>query len=608
MIKLTRSIPIATVFLAAITLEAVSVLPEEEATAIRWANPNPLHTFATPVSLLLFDPRLDVQYRNFPEAQADITVRGSTFDQIGFQIGAASLVDPQTGHYASELPVGLRFLSPPQLLTGSDHALSGAPRSVATVRYRWAPVSPSFFLEAGLGEFGLNRQSLYFGTDIAGADALSFDLDFARSEANGGIPFSDHRFHRYGGRLQWRGETSQTDFFAGYQSKFFGLPNLYAAPFNSPEAENLQTTLYLVNHRALIGLWETETALAFRRNKDDYDFNRFNPGAGNPFQHETKLWSGAFEGERALGPGSLLLRLSGSADSITSTSLTNSFQSHSQYTLATGYRLAAGDDDRWQLTGGLRFDGSNRFSDEISPFGALEYALSRETDRAETIGLSYARSTQTPGYTAIGSPPAGLFGGNPNLDRERADEVALFWEKRLSRSFFRTDVFYRWDTDLVDWVFNPASPNARQARPVDLTTFGAEARTGLSFSDLELSLAYAWLQKSSDLSDQQGNPLASFYAFNYPLHRATLSAVYQPFTSVTVRWDQSFRYQADNLLRRSSRTAWHGYLTLTWQLPKPTGMALTIGVDNLFNSRYEFLPGTPSAPRSVAATLSWLLW
>ena len=58
-----------------------------------------------------------------------------------------------------------------------------------------------------------------------------------RSESDGSIALGDSRFDRINGRIQLAGTSSQTDFFAGYQKKFFGWPNLYT-PFNSPAWEN----------------------------------------------------------------------------------------------------------------------------------------------------------------------------------------------------------------------------------------------------------------------------------------------------------------------------------------------------------------------------------
>src|SRR3954468_3323489 len=89
------------------------------------ANQTPVATFAMPVSGLRFEPRVDVQARNLPEGQADVTIRGGGFENTGFKLGALSLYDPQTGHYFAEIPVAPAMLQTPRVLTGAENALAG---------------------------------------------------------------------------------------------------------------------------------------------------------------------------------------------------------------------------------------------------------------------------------------------------------------------------------------------------------------------------------------------------------------------------------------------------------------------------------------------------
>ena len=69
------------------------------------ANIRSAATYKSLVSNLDFDPRMDIQSRNMAEAQGDINIRGGTFEGTGIKVGAASLIDPQTGHYSTELPI-----------------------------------------------------------------------------------------------------------------------------------------------------------------------------------------------------------------------------------------------------------------------------------------------------------------------------------------------------------------------------------------------------------------------------------------------------------------------------------------------------------------------
>ena len=66
-----------------------------------------------------------MQARNMAEAQGDLSIRGGTFENTGIQVGSATIMDPQTGHYTTELPIAPEMLAEPKVLTGADNALRG---------------------------------------------------------------------------------------------------------------------------------------------------------------------------------------------------------------------------------------------------------------------------------------------------------------------------------------------------------------------------------------------------------------------------------------------------------------------------------------------------
>src|SRR5580700_7960430 len=90
--------------------DATTSLPPITVYSPSVANQSPAGTFAMPVSALRFEPLVDIEPRNMAEAQSDVTIRGDTFENTGMQIGALSIVDPQTGHYLMELPIAPSML------------------------------------------------------------------------------------------------------------------------------------------------------------------------------------------------------------------------------------------------------------------------------------------------------------------------------------------------------------------------------------------------------------------------------------------------------------------------------------------------------------------
>ena len=116
--KLPRAV-LALLVLGPATLRAAAPVTQLDPLTVaspRVANQAPGGTFAMPVSVLRYEPRVDLQARNLVEGQADLTLRGGTFESTGWALGAVSLGAPQTGHYLAELPVDPAMLTPPQLL------------------------------------------------------------------------------------------------------------------------------------------------------------------------------------------------------------------------------------------------------------------------------------------------------------------------------------------------------------------------------------------------------------------------------------------------------------------------------------------------------------
>lgn len=570
----------------------------------RVANQDPVATFAAPVSALRFEPGVDLQSRNFAEAQADLTLRGGTFETAGVSVGAVSLLDPQTGHYLLELPVPPSMLGAPSLVSGPALAASSLNATSGAVTYGWRPVRAGGQVGAGWGPQATRRQEFQAGATRmtgAGGARLGAEIAWAHSESAGAVVDGDHGFDRVAGRLQRVSGLAQTDLFAGYQAKAFGWPNLYT-PFNSPEAENLQTVLFALNHRiAGPGQDYAEFGAYHRRNKDDYAFNRRAPvGPVHPFQHTTWV-SGAAAGGRASGTSAALAwRAEVLADEIHSTSLT-----FGRYRTRTLVKLALVPEwsfgavpEATTVRAGVAYDDGNRHGGALGPVAEVSRNFSSGTWRRVSVGLS--RTSQVPGYTALNASAAsGLFRGNPNLGRSRADEIQAALEGRWSEWDVRAEVFHRQDDALVDWTFR-RGVTARLARPVDVSTSGAGLLARRSWGRSDVVLGYTGLTKRPDYRGEVVD--GSFYALNYARHRLTAAATLRLGGGWEVRSDHVLRLQADNPLRVvGGRQAWQAALGLAWRPPAWRGPEFSVSVENLGQSRFQEVPAVPAAPRQWVA-------
>ena len=571
------------------------------------ANQAPAWTFAMPVSALRYEPLVDIEPRNMAEAQADVTIRGDLFDNTGLQLGALSVFDPQTGHYLMELPVAPSMLGSPEILTGANHAIETMNSMAGAVAYEWRPIGNTGFASAAIGNDGLDREELYQGWSGTGADHLAGDADWARSAGNGTVPFGDLDFDRADARLEWVMPGSITDLFAGYQASFFGWPDLYT-PFNSDETENLQTVLVDANNRTSFGGGDyIESGVFYRRNKDDYAFDRFAPlGPIHPYQHTTWEYGAGFGGHFEASGIFYDYHAEDTSDALRSTSLIYGpyhDRTLEKYALVPGKSWAY-DGGTMTLRAGATYDGSNREGGAFSP--VTELAQAWNTGVVQRIYASYSTTTEMPDYTALdSSPTAGLFLGNPNLIRQTSHDTEIGLSGGVWGWTGHAAVFYRDDDNLIDWTYT-AGEFGRSASPVDVETEGLELEARQSWRLVSVVLGYTALAKSSDYL---GAPVtASFYALNYARQRLTAALVLRLTETVEIRMDNCARIQEPDALRiQGGNDALTSSLGLDWHPQSLRKLEFLMQIDNLWNSAFQAVPGVPASRRqlSFGANYGW---
>jgi len=576
------------------------------------ANTKPVGTISSLVSNLEYDPRIDLQSRNMAEAQADVTIRGGIFENTGFRVGNATVLDPQTGHYVAEIPIAQEMLSNANVLTGADNALLGVNSSVGTVSRDWKTIKTSGNVSTGVGNNNFNLQRIYSGVSMALGDSkdwtIGFEAEYSRSESDGTIENGDHDFQRGSGRIQLVGPSSQTDLFFGSQKKFFGWPNMYT-PFNVNETEDLKTRLLILNHKQYYGTDSTfEISTYYRNHNDHYVFSRENPDIFEAF-HETNVKSIAISGRHSQ-TASFALNYSTQfiADNIESTTLENNFTSRHYYKLSVlpEYRMNLQNDQQLTFRIGATFDDTNRDDSETSLISDITWNIINADDTSQTLYISYAETSQVAGYTAIGgSNTRGLFRSNYDLERETTKNIELGLVLEQETWNIDSAIFYRQDNDLTDWTYSLASTFARSANPVDIETLGLELLAIKRFKSVEMITSYTFLHKSEKYGAVDID--ASFYALNYPDHRVTLGFIWRPIDIVEVRIDNEWRKQEENMLRNGDEDALFTHITLNISPSQFKGLDILLAADNIWNESFEEIPGTPGRGEqyTISATYSW---
>jgi vitamin B12 transporter len=607
-------------------LPALTVMGQET------ANQRPASTYESPISNLEFDPRVDMQVRNITEAQGDISIRGGTFEETGVQIGSVTLLDPQTGHYNTELLMAPEMLGEPKVLTGADNAMRGFNSNAGTVSYSWSEITKGGSLTIGGGDHNLNFQRIH--NALTGTYGNSKDwtwgaeIEGARSESDGTIPNGDHAFDRTSGRIQLLGPDSQTDLFAGYQDKFYGWPGMYSTK-NYDETEDYQIRLFSLNHKQEYDEGHLELSGFYKRLSDHFILDRTTLPAATYYhydaQHETTVHGFSLSGKHQINENFSINHFGQyTYDKMDDSKVLGAFVERPTWHLKNGdftdrqyYKLSLVPEYKKFLDknevitykAGVAWDDTNRDKQRFSPIAEISWSKTENEKNSENIYLSYSESTQVLGYGAIGgSTDSGTFRSTRDLRRSVSKNLELGYKLTKDAWKLNTAIFQRRDYDLVDWTFDSNWTSYRKANHVDVKTFGFEIIASRQLHNFEAICSYAYLKKSEDYADP--SVLGSFYALNYPVHRITIGAIWNPIDSIELRMDNEWREQRDNLVRRekgSPNRATVSHFAASYYPKRFEDLELFVAFEKPWEKDFQEIPGIAAKGDqfSFGATYSW---
>lgn len=218
---------------------------------------------------------VDVRTRGANGVQADIGIRGGTFDQTLILVNGIKISDPQTGHHSLNLPVDLgnieriEVLKGPGARTFGQNAFSGAV-SIVTAKPK------ASFLRVGAqgGDFALWGVKAS-GAVVSGENSHYMAVNYDRSD--GYKHNTDYTIFNafYNGKISLG--MGKLELLGGFTDKSFGANGFYASPAFTEQYESIQTGLAALSFRTLLGKMSFETRAYYRQNDDEYIFVRADP-------------------------------------------------------------------------------------------------------------------------------------------------------------------------------------------------------------------------------------------------------------------------------------------------------------------------------------------
>ncbi|HEX5581627.1 MAG TPA: TonB-dependent receptor [Gemmatimonadaceae bacterium] len=409
-------------------------------------------------------------------ASADLSIRGSSFEQVGVLVDGVRVSDEQTGHFDLDLAVPLAAVERIEVLRGAGSALYGpdAVGGVVNVVTRRVPSGDG----AGGGRVEASARGGSFGTGAAslaahgaaGGVRVSAAGDYQRSD--GHRAGTDYEMVQARAAAVREGRLGAFQLDAGLGLRAFGADGFYGA-YPSHERTTSATAAARWEAPERAG-WRVTTVVNARRHGDRFTLYRTNPAA---YQNRHASWQAGSEvvARRAgAGPLALALGAEGYGAWLDSERLGDHRERR-----AAAFAEATATTRRVGANAGLRADWSSEYGAVVTP----SLAVRVEASDAVALRASASGGHRNPTWTdRFYSDPANV--GDPALRPERfwAGEVGAQWSP-ASRVGVDAVAWVRRADRLIDWarpVGAPASEPWRTRNVEDATFTGLELSARLA--------------------------------------------------------------------------------------------------------------------------------
>ncbi len=520
---------------------------------------------------------IKVSERGTPGSQADLSMRGSTYDSVLLLVDGVRMHDPQTGHFTFDLPYDLNTVDHIEILSAGSAGKYGASASGGIINIVTRKEGPTTSGSLRAGSFGYGKTSSSAYT-IIGNSKVGINFNVLRSD--GYRKGSDIESGAFALNGSTQARSMKLDWSAGLIKKRFGAADFYGA---WPSYEKTMTVHATVN---AVHVFDSSSLLRFRissrGHEDDYMLLRDNPLYYRN-THYSRSMLFASEYLKSSSFGEILFGAETERVGITSGSLGN----HGDVSTAL-YSEIGTSFNVVDLSASMRMEKTITGDVVFSPgFGAVLPA-----GKKTRLRLRAERLFRSPTYTELYyASPSNL--GNPKLKSEKSDCIEIGADTAFSNITVATSFFGKRSHDVIDWIRPDSGSPWCAANHATVETLGIECATTYHITE-------RWRANSSltvldqRVSGRQG--IESKYALNAPDDTIAVS-LFGPMTN-TIRTTIGLRHEQGGY--GGDRTP------VSIGISQAFGSATArISAENVLNEHYYDFPGLPAPGRWLYAGIDY---
>lgn len=506
--------------------------------------------------LLNYVAGIDILQRGPHGVQADISLRGGSFDQASILLNGVNLTNPHTGHYSFDIPVNLsdieriEIVQGPSALVYGSGALSGGVNIITKKDFKSNAYAKS---EAGMhGLFGVEAR----GACKTAGSLHSLSAGFKRSD--GYIANSDYNIMNLLWQSRFELQDHRIDIQAGYNDKAYGA-NTFYSPSYPNQFDDTQGVFASIRG-------ETNGRLKFiphiywSRHYDEFQlFRKGTPDVPDWYKDHnyhrsdlfglslnmqfTSQWGITGFGGEFRNEGILSNVLGNPMEKVVEKYTKSDNRTNISYFLEHIFIL-----DQFTLSLGGLINSNTAIVNQYKFYPAIN--ASYRWPGGMSFYASWNKGTRMPTFTDL-YYKAGSHVGNDSLRAEYTQslEAGVKYRDRFLNGSVAT--YFNRGENLIDWEYTDSDKKWHAMNLPEgekLKTFGVETSFSFHLDEIlspaqpfrSLQIGYVYLTQDY-ASDKQVNNPVSMYVRNYLKHKFTASLAHDITRRLTASWN--FRWQ-----------------------------------------------------------------
>lgn len=542
--------------------------------------------------LLVYAANIDVIQRGGHGVQADISIRGGTFDQNAVLLNGINISNAQTGHYSFDIPVNLSDIERIEIIHGPSALIYGASAfsgGINIITKKNADYKAYASVEAGMHKLrGIEAR----GAAQTGIATNSLSVGY--SSSSGYIANSDYDLYNvlWQTRFRLKG-TNKMDLQLGYNDKKYGANTFYSAKFPN---QYERTSTYMGSLKGEFGSQlKIIPIIYWNRHHDQFDLIKDDDYGRNFHRNDTYGANLIFNYKWKLGTTSLggELRREDIMSSVLGKEMVEPHRKYKMYDDRTNTSVALEHTlnlEKFVFSAGVLMNHNTLLNGKYKLYPSVS-ASYRPMD-GFNISSSWSKSTRMPTFTDLYYTTE-THNGNSGLKPEKSESLELNF--KYSQSFFSAYLtgFLLWGRDMIDWVKVDDKWASWNLTKVD--TRGVEMGVKLRLGDVipalggqsSLSLDYARMHQTSDTQE-----MVSLYSLNYLRDKFTAQFHHQIYKGLSAGWYFRFQkrmgfYEKYENLEKVGNEPYPAFSTLDLKLNyKYNDLQFNLSMNNLYDTHY----------------------